>query len=94
MVAASRNGPSGQRLQLHARPVAGNRPVSSVAIVLPGGGREVRRNALTTRLGFGFEHFQQHRQRVVVPGMRQLRHDLLGRRRRAEREASPRPAAR
>ena len=67
---------------------AGNRPVSSVANVLPGGRRagpaQPGDPALASRLGFGLEHFEQHRQRVVVPGLRQPRNELLGRRRQAE----------
>ena len=47
-------------------------------------GRQTRSPALASRLGFGFKHFHEHRQRVVVTGLRQSRHQLLGRGRQPE----------
>ena len=53
---------------------AGNLPVSSVANVLPGrqtrGSSQPGNPPLASRLGFGLEHFDQHRQRVVVARLR------------------------
>ena len=79
--------PRGQCLQLlgdRRRQPASVERLERLARRQPRGTAQPGNPALASRFGFGFEHFQQHRQRGVMPGLRQPRHELLGRRRQAE----------
>ena len=77
--------PGGQRFEL---PDDRRRQPASVERLERLAGRQARGAAQPSDPAltacFGFEHFQEHRQRLVVAGLRQPRHDLLGRRRQAE----------
>ena len=79
--------PGGQRLQLlHHRPrqPAGVERRERLARRQPRGTAQPRDPALASCLGFRLEHLEQHRHRLGVPGLRQPRHELLGRRRQPE----------